>query len=53
MSTRSRGFGRPEFQWPALRVEQVSSAFSGTVGANRWSNKDLDPIRREDRKWSI
>lgn len=73
---------------PSLRVEQVPSAFSGAVGASRWSNKgiilspfptinqsintqhqnpqrknrltdqspaipDLDPIRREDRKWSV
>lgn len=65
---------RPHFKRPALRVEQVASAFSGGVGANRWSNigtvppisesvfgrlhtdidsADLDPIRREDRKWSV
>ena len=26
------------FQWPALRVKQVPSAFSGALGTSRWSN---------------
>ena len=78
MAARLREMQRPRFHLPPLRVEQVPSAFSGAVGASRWSNKgttplsfphhcqlpirlrtltdlesDLDPIRREDRKWSV
>ncbi len=30
---------RHHFHRPSLRVDQVASAFSGAVGANRWSNK--------------
>lgn len=49
----STTFRRLKFHKPSLRVEQVPSVFSGAVGASRWSNKDLDPIRRHDRKWTV
>ncbi|SLM37387.1 ncs1 allantoate transporter [Lasallia pustulata] len=45
--------GRFKMQRPRLQVDHVESAFSGPGGDSRWTNKDLDPIRREDRKWSV
>ncbi|KAL6713166.1 hypothetical protein ACLMJK_009287 [Lecanora helva] len=36
-----------------IHLERLPSAFSGAQGATRWSNKDLDPVRRENRKWGI
>ena len=44
---------RPSFEKPHLHVQQAESAFTSTDGGGRWSNRDLDPIRREDRKWGV
>ncbi|ORX97439.1 uracil permease [Clohesyomyces aquaticus] len=41
----------PVFRRPHLKVEQRKSAFS--EGNARWTNKDLDPIPRHERKWGV
>lgn len=43
-------FRRSRYQMPNLRVEQVPSAFSGAVGASRWSNKGIVILQRVPRK---
>lgn len=37
--------------WPHLRVPKARSAFA--EGNARWTNRDLDPIARLDRKWGV
>ncbi|KAJ5973204.1 hypothetical protein N7481_010414 [Penicillium waksmanii] len=39
------------FSWPHLRVPKARSAFA--EGNARWTNRDLDPIARLDRKWGV
>jgi len=36
---------------PDLKVEQPESAFA--EGNARWTNKDLDPVPRNNRKWGV
>ncbi|KAI9852514.1 MAG: hypothetical protein M1830_006789, partial [Pleopsidium flavum] len=36
---------------PNLKVEQPESAFA--EGNARWTNKDLDPVPRNNRKWGV
>jgi hypothetical protein len=36
---------------PHLRVAKARSAFA--EGNARWTNRDLDPIARLDRKWGV
>ncbi|KAI9849439.1 MAG: hypothetical protein M1837_004059 [Sclerophora amabilis] len=36
---------------PQLKVEKPESAFSD--GSSRWTNKDLDPVPRDARKWGV
>lgn len=36
---------------PRLRVPKARSAFA--EGNARWTNRDLDPIARPDRKWGV
>ncbi|KAI4212931.1 MAG: hypothetical protein LQ351_004456 [Letrouitia transgressa] len=43
---------RPVFEKPSIHVDKSDSAFTSS-GDSRWSNKDIDPIRREDRKWGV
>ncbi|KAJ5682256.1 uracil permease [Penicillium macrosclerotiorum] len=42
-------FTRPN--WPSLRVEQAESSF--VRGDVRWTNKDLDPVPKNMRKWTV
>jgi len=44
MASRLRNVQRPRFHLPNLHVEQVPSAFSGAVGASRWSNKGMSAL---------
>lgn len=39
------------FSRPHLRVAQHRSAFA--EGNARWTNQDLDPISRANRKWGV
>jgi NCS1 nucleoside transporter family len=41
----------PVFERPHLKVEQPVSAFA--EGNARWTNKDLDPVPRHQRKWGV
>ncbi|KAF2646776.1 uracil permease [Massarina eburnea CBS 473.64] len=41
----------PVFRRPHLKVDQPRSAFA--EGNARWTNKDLDPVPRHDRKWGV
>ena len=34
---------------PHLKVDQPKSAFA--EGNARWTNKDMDPVPKKDRKW--
>jgi cytosine/uracil/thiamine/allantoin permease len=34
-----------------LKVEQTESTFA--EGNARWTNKDLDPVPRHNRKWGV
>ncbi|KAF2094426.1 uracil permease [Rhizodiscina lignyota] len=36
---------------PHLKVQQPKSAFSS--GNARWTNKDLDPVPKDERKWGV
>jgi cytosine/uracil/thiamine/allantoin permease len=36
---------------PRLRVSQGESAFA--AGNARWTNRDLDPIAKDRRKWGV
>jgi hypothetical protein len=36
---------------PHLKVEQTKSAFAD--GNGRWTNKDLDPVPPDERKWGV
>jgi len=36
---------------PRLRVSQGESAFA--AGNARWTNRDLDPITKDRRKWGV
>jgi hypothetical protein len=38
-----------KFERPHLKIEQPESAFA--EGNARWTNKDLDPVPRNKRKW--
>jgi len=40
-----------KFSWPRLEVDQPKSAFA--EGNARWTNKDLDPVPRHERKWGV
>ncbi|KAL1387287.1 NCS1 allantoate transporter [Phyllosticta capitalensis] len=42
---------RINFTKPTLRVEQSKSQFSN--GDSRWTNVDLDPVPRHQRKWGV
>ncbi|KAE9967294.1 hypothetical protein EG328_008297 [Venturia inaequalis] len=39
------------FKTPHLEVEQRKSAFA--EGNTRWTNKDMDPVPKEERKWGV
>ncbi|KAK8173481.1 NCS1 allantoate transporter [Phyllosticta citrichinensis] len=39
------------FQKPTLHVEQSESEFA--KGSSRWTNVDLDPVPRRERKWGV
>ncbi|KAF2728179.1 uracil permease [Polyplosphaeria fusca] len=41
----------PRFDRPHLKVDQPESAFA--EGNKRWTNKDLDPVPRHQRKWGV
>ncbi|KAF2203954.1 uracil transporter FurD [Delitschia confertaspora ATCC 74209] len=41
----------PMFERPHLKVEQPKSAFA--EGNARWTNKDLDPVPPNQRKWGV
>ncbi|RVX71924.1 hypothetical protein B0A52_04323 [Exophiala mesophila] len=41
----------PKFERPHLRVEQPLSVFA--EGNERWTNKDLDPVPPNRRKWGV
>jgi hypothetical protein len=36
---------------PHLKVDQPKSAFAD--GSARWTNKDLDPVPPDERKWGV
>lgn len=36
---------------PHVKVSQSESAF--TEGSTRWTNRDLDPVPPESRKWGV
>lgn len=40
-----------KFKLPSLYVDQPKSAFA--EGNARWTNRDLDPVPRERRKWGV
>lgn len=40
-----------KFKSPQLKVEQPKSVFAD--GNKRWTNKDLDPVPPEARKWGV
>ncbi|PVI04329.1 uracil permease [Periconia macrospinosa] len=41
----------PAFKRPHLKVDQPISAFA--EGNQRWTNKDLDPVPPNNRKWGV
>ena len=47
------GFKGFKFDRVHLRVDPPKVEIGEVEGSNRWINKDLAPIAREDRKWGI
>ena len=40
-----------EFHKQRLVLQPPASSFTAEVGLSRWSNKDLDPVPKSEKKW--